>query len=54
SDDPMFRRLTRGREGLFRDVTNEFFASLCLRRFDIVRCQRLAGTSRWLYLLRKK
>ncbi|HEY9401501.1 MAG TPA: class I SAM-dependent methyltransferase [Pyrinomonadaceae bacterium] len=53
-DDPMFQRLARGREHLYQGLTNEVFRSMCLERFVIVRCERLAGASRWLYLLRKK
>jgi SAM-dependent methyltransferase len=53
-EDSMFRRLTRGREGLHRDLTPAMFESVCSRRFEIVRTQHLEGTSRWLYLLAKK
>jgi SAM-dependent methyltransferase len=53
-DDSMFRRLTRGREDLHRDVTVELFENLCQRRFVIVRSQHVENTARWLYLLRKR
>ena len=53
-DDPMFRRLTRGRDHLFTDLTPSRFEAVCRRRFEIVRCQHLGRTSRWLYLLQKK
>jgi SAM-dependent methyltransferase len=52
--DPMFRRLTRGRDALYQDLTPVLFESVCGQHFDIVRAQPLAGTSRHLYLLRKK
>jgi SAM-dependent methyltransferase len=52
-DDPMFRRLVRGREELHRDLTVTQFESACRDRFEIIRSQRLEGASRWLYLLRK-
>jgi SAM-dependent methyltransferase len=53
-DDPMFQRLTRGRDHLFKDLTNGSFRSACLERFDIILCRRLAGANRWIYLLKKK
>ncbi|HEU0185776.1 MAG TPA: class I SAM-dependent methyltransferase [Blastocatellia bacterium] len=53
-DDPMFQRLTRGRDHLFRDLTNDAFRDACLQRFDVILCRRLAGANRWIYLLKKK
>jgi SAM-dependent methyltransferase len=53
-DDPMFRRLTRGRDHLFKDLTNDAFRKTCRQRFDIIRCRQLAGASRWIYLLKKR
>jgi ribosomal protein L11 methylase PrmA len=53
-DDTMFRRITRGRDHLFTELTKEHFESVCGREFDIVRCERLDQTSRWLYLMKKK
>jgi SAM-dependent methyltransferase len=53
-DDPMFRRLSRGRDHLFKDLTNDLFMKTCSQRFDIVRCRQLTGMSRWIYLLKKK
>jgi hypothetical protein len=53
-DDPMFQRLTRGRDHLFRDLTNDSFRKACLRNFDIILCRRLADANRWIYLLKKK
>ena len=47
-DDPMFRRLARGRDHLFKDLTNDAFRNACLRRFDVILCRRLAGASRWI------
>jgi SAM-dependent methyltransferase len=52
--DPMFRRLTRGRDHLFATLTNEDFKRACLKRFAIVRYIQLPGKSRWVYLLRKR
>jgi SAM-dependent methyltransferase len=53
-DDSMFRRLTRGREELHRDLTPELFEAQCRRHFEIVRMQHVEGTTRRLYLLRKR
>jgi SAM-dependent methyltransferase len=53
-DDPMFRKLTRGRDGLHASFTKEYFESTCLESFTIVRKQKLKGDLRWLYLLRKR
>jgi SAM-dependent methyltransferase len=53
-DDSMFQRLTRGREELHKDLTPELFETLCRRHFDIVRVQYVEGTTRRLYLLRKR
>ena len=53
-DDSMFRRLTRGREELHKDLTPELFESLSARHFETVRMQYVEGTTRRLYLLRKR
>ncbi len=53
-DDSMFRRLTRGREELHKDLTPELFETQCGRHFEIVRMQHVEGTSRRLYVLRKR
>ena len=53
-DDSMFRRLVRGRDQLFSELTPQLFEESCRRRFEIVRSQHLERTSRWLYVLRKK
>ena len=53
-DDPMFRRLLRGRGHLFEGLSNDVFRTACLKDFHIVRSRRLAQTDRWIYLLRKK
>jgi hypothetical protein len=53
-EDAMFRRLARGRDGLFSDLTTERFEAAFGLRFDIVRSERLEDASRWLYLLRRK
>jgi SAM-dependent methyltransferase len=53
-DDPMFRRIVRGREALHRDLTPESFEAAWRQRFEIVRSLRPEGATRALYLLRKR
>jgi SAM-dependent methyltransferase len=52
--DSMFRRLTRGRDELHKDLTTELFEMFCRRHFEIVRAQHVEGTDRTLYLLKKR
>ena len=51
--DSMFRRLTRGREHLHRDLTQQVFENSCRVQFEILRSQQIEGTHRRLYLLRR-
>lgn len=53
-EDPMFRQITRGRDGLFRGFDQKAFQRTCERHFTIVQSRQLGKTSRHLYLLRKK
>jgi SAM-dependent methyltransferase len=53
-DDEMFRRITRGREELHADFTQEAFEQACQRRFTVIRKQPVKGGLRWLYLLGKR
>jgi SAM-dependent methyltransferase len=50
-EDPMFRRLSRGRDHLFRDLTREMFERTCRRYFHIVQSVGPVDETRWLYLL---
>jgi SAM-dependent methyltransferase len=52
--DPMFRRISRGRDHLFQNLTQGFFEITCCKRFEIIRCEQLGQTQRWLYLMRNK
>ena len=52
-EDPMFRRLARGRDELFTDLSTQRFETSCSREFEIVRSEHLGATRR-LYLLRKR
>jgi SAM-dependent methyltransferase len=51
--DPMFRRLARGREALFEELTRGRFEEACGRHFRLLRSRQLAGLPRWIYLLQK-
>jgi SAM-dependent methyltransferase len=53
-EDPMFRRIARGRDELFDSFDQQAFERACERGFTIVQSQQLGQTSRRLYLLRKK
>jgi SAM-dependent methyltransferase len=53
-EDSMFRRLTRGREELHKDLNREVFEAVCEPRFERILMQHVEGTTRWLYLLRKR
>ena len=51
--DPMFAGLVRGREALYEYVNREVFEAACRPHFRTVRCSRVGGAERWLYLLEK-
>jgi SAM-dependent methyltransferase len=54
ADDPMFRRLTRGRGYLHTDLTPGTFEEAARERFALLRCMRLVDSRRSLYLLETK
>lgn len=53
-DDPMFRRLARGREGLFPWLTEGFFEKSCMRNFEITGSLSFRGNGRKIYAMRKR
>jgi SAM-dependent methyltransferase len=53
-DDPMFRRLSRGRDELYSHFHADLFEQCAAARFDVVRKRAITGSKRTLYLLRKK
>jgi SAM-dependent methyltransferase len=53
-EDPMFRKLTRGREILHQDYTREYFEAVCQERFSIIKKQQVQGDLRCLYLLERR
>jgi SAM-dependent methyltransferase len=52
--DPMFRRIARGRDELHAGLSREVFEDTCRTTFEVLRSEACAGSSRWLYLLRKR
>lgn len=51
--DPYFRRLARGRDYLYADLSRATFEEALKRRFEIVRCEPLPSGERVAYVLRK-
>jgi SAM-dependent methyltransferase len=54
SEDPMFQKLVRGRQGLYSHLTNVVFEAAAAPRFELVRSARIHGLHRWLYLFRRR
>jgi len=52
-DDSMFRRLTRGREELYKQLTPKIFEEVCGRHFKLIKIDHRPHSHRWLYLWRK-
>lgn len=52
-DDEMFKTLTRGRESLQPDFTQQGFEQAFQSRFQIINKRQVKTNLRWLYLLRK-
>jgi SAM-dependent methyltransferase len=53
-DDPMFRKIARGRESLHADLTPAYFESIAARYFRLERREDIEGSSRILYIYKKK
>lgn len=52
--DPLFQRLARGREALFSDLSAESFEAAAAARFERLRSVAVPGTSRRVYVLRRR
>ena len=52
--DSMFRRITRGRDHLHADLNEQVFENAVSARFDIARKLHIEGSSRSMYVLRRK
>jgi SAM-dependent methyltransferase len=53
-DDPMFKRIVRGREALYSHLTRDRFEAAAKRRFELIRSARIGGLHRWVYLFRRR
>jgi hypothetical protein len=51
--DPMFKRIARGREELYSYMTNAWFEAVAAPRFELIRSIQIDGLHRWLYLFRR-
>ena len=54
AQDPMFKRLARGRDELHKDFTQERFEAECRSFFDIRKVCRYESPTRCLYLLERR
>jgi SAM-dependent methyltransferase len=52
--DPMFRRIVRGRDELYAHFSPAWFEAAATARFELVRSEKLDGLHRWLYLFRRR
>jgi SAM-dependent methyltransferase len=52
-EDPQFKRLTRGRDALYRHCSREWFEAEAAELFRIHECLQVAGQQRWLYVMEK-
>ena len=53
-EDPMFRRIVRGRDRLYSNITRESFEAAAKTRFELLRSEQIDGLHRWLYLYRRR
>ena len=53
-EDPMFRRIVRGRDQLYARFSPDWFEAAARSRFELVRSARVGGLHRWLYLFRRR
>jgi SAM-dependent methyltransferase len=52
--DPLFRRLSRGRDHLYTGLTRSSFERACERHFEVLKAEPLPSGDRVAYLLRKR
>ena len=53
-EDPMFRRLLRGRDELYSHLTRARFEAATQARFELIQSEQIQGLERWLYLFRRR
>jgi SAM-dependent methyltransferase len=54
TQDPMFKRIARGRDYLHVDLTEEYFENVARQYFEIIRAEKLGDTHRRIYMMRRK
>lgn len=54
TEDPMFRRIVRGRERLYSHISRASFEAAAASRFELIRSEQIDGLHRWLYLYRRR
>jgi SAM-dependent methyltransferase len=52
--DPMFKRISRGRDHLHLGLTEEYFENVARQYFEIIRSEKLGDTHRRIYMMRRK
>jgi hypothetical protein len=52
-EDPQFKRLARGRDPLYRQLTREYFEAAARQFFTIKGCAQVENQERWLYVMEK-
>ncbi|MCM0083729.1 class I SAM-dependent methyltransferase [Geomonas sp. Red32] len=52
-EDPQFKRLTRGRDSLYRQLTREHFERTAAQHFTIRERTKVIDQERWLYVMEK-
>ena len=53
-EDPMFRRILRGRDRLYSNISRASFEAAADARFELLRSEQIEGLHRWLYLYRRR
>lgn len=52
--DPLFQRLLRGREDLYKSYSEDYFEKCFTNSFEIIRKQKIPNMDRSLYLMKRK
>ncbi len=52
--DPMFKRISRGRDHLHLGFTEDYFENVASQYFEIIRSEKLGDTHRRIYMMRRK
>ena len=52
-EDSMFKRLTRGRDNLYEELTKELFEAESSKYFQLTEARHVENTHRWMYVMRR-